>query len=198
MKLQNSLRNAVSDILIIDDHSQTLPISTLLTQIGYNVRQVARGQQALQDVLIYPPDLILLEIALPDISGYEVCRHLKAMERFQNIPIVFMSARAEPLDILQAFRFGGVDFMAKPLEEIELLARLETHLQNKRQQQQVYEQQLQLQAQNQQLQKQIQRLASSQGNPANSYRDFEGNLSLIESQRVSPAVRTIPLAASSH
>jgi signal transduction histidine kinase len=118
-----------SNILVVDD---TLPnlrlLAEILTEKGYKVRPVPNGELALSAARGFPPDLILLDIMMPGIDGYEVCKQLKADERTCDIPVIFISAINEVLDKVKAFAIGGVDYITKPFQVEEVLARVETHL----------------------------------------------------------------------
>jgi PleD family two-component response regulator len=134
------------NILIVDDTPQNLRLlSTTLTDRGYKVRSVINGAMALMGAQSAPPDLIMLDIKMPDMDGYEVCQRLKANECTREIPVIFISALDEVLDKVKAFTSGGVDYIPKPFHVEEVLARIENQLIIRRLQ-------LQLQAQNQQLQ----------------------------------------------
>ena len=138
-----------ADILAIDDTPENLQLlSQLLTERSYKVRSVTKGRTALRAAQAAPPDLILLDINMPEMGGYEVCEHLKADERTREIPVIFISALGETLDKVRAFQVGGVDFVTKPFQVEEVLARIETHLQ-------LCSLRQQLQQQNQQLQQVI-------------------------------------------
>jgi two-component system sensor histidine kinase/response regulator len=138
-----------ADILIVDDTPDNLRLlSIMLTEQGYKVRKAINGQRALQAVEAVPPDLILLDIRMPDMTGYDVCRRLKESEHTQDIPIIFISALDDVLDKVTAFDVGGVDYITKPFQAQEVLVRIGTHLNIKRLQQT-------LQAQNTQLQQEI-------------------------------------------
>ena len=100
----------------------------MLKDRGYKVRPVPSGKLALLAARRDPPDLILLDINMPDMNGYEVCEHLKADETLKGVPIIFISALTEPLDKVKAFAIGGVDYLTKPFHMEELHARVETHL----------------------------------------------------------------------
>src|SRR5438128_12541799 len=104
----------------------------MLKTRGYKVRPVPSGKLALQAAQRDPPDLILLDINMPEMNGYEVCEHLKADETLKAIPIIFISALTEPLDKVKAFAIGGVDYLTKPFQMEELHARVETHLKLRR------------------------------------------------------------------
>jgi PAS domain S-box-containing protein len=115
--------------LIVDDAPSNLCLlSQMLTQHGYKVRAVVSGERALEVVQMSPPDLILLDIMMPGMSGYEVCERLKADEQARDIPIIFISALDATEDKVRAFTAGGVDYVTKPFHSEEVLARVETHL----------------------------------------------------------------------
>jgi signal transduction histidine kinase len=117
------------DILIVDDTIPNLQLlSKMLTDEGYKVRAVPSGAMALTAAQSAPPDLILLDIALPDLNGYEVCQCLKRDDRTRNVPILFISALDDEMDKVKAFEVGGVDYITKPFQVAEVVARVETHL----------------------------------------------------------------------
>jgi diguanylate cyclase (GGDEF)-like protein len=117
------------DILIVDDTPNNLRfLSTTLSEQGYKVRSVMEGSMALTVAQAAQPDLILLDIMMPNIDGYEVCQKLKANEQTCDIPIIFLSALDEVLDKVKAFTVGGVDYITKPFQLEEVLARIQTHL----------------------------------------------------------------------
>ena len=117
------------DILVVDDIPANLHLlSQVLVEQGYKARAVTSGARALEAVRANPPDLILLDIVMPEMSGYEVCKHLKADEQSHDIPIIFISALDATEDKVRAFTAGGVDYVTKPLQSGEVLARVETHL----------------------------------------------------------------------
>lgn len=120
----------------------------MLAQLGYEVRKVINGQTALKTVQAAPPDLILLDVMMPDMNGYEVCQHLKASPLTSDIPVIFISALDEVLDKVKAFAVGGVDYITKPFSEEEVFARVENNLT-------IRKLQNQLQLRNLQLQKEI-------------------------------------------
>jgi len=122
-------RNYSGDILIVDDMPNNLRfLSTTLTEQGYKVRSVTEGLMALTVAQAAKPDLILLDIMMPNIDGYEVCQRLKANEQTCDIPVIFLSALDEVLDKVKAFNVGGVDYITKPFQLEEVLARIQTHL----------------------------------------------------------------------
>jgi PAS domain S-box-containing protein len=119
----------MGDILIIDDESANLKLlSELLGREGYQVRPINSPQLAIDSALAQPPKLILLDVRMPEIDGFEVCRLLKQDERTRDIPILFISALQDMQNIIRGFDAGGVDFISKPIQEEEVLARVRTHL----------------------------------------------------------------------
>lgn len=121
-------------ILIVDDTPANLQLlSGMLKERGYRARAVPSGKLALQAAAAEPPDLILLDITMPDMDGYEVCTRLKADPKLAHIPVIFLSALTETLDKVKAFSAGGVDYVAKPFQFEEVEARVEAHLRLERQ-----------------------------------------------------------------
>lgn len=117
------------DVLVVDDTLVNLRILTeMLAAQGYKVRPVTSGQQALAAAAAAVPDLVLLDINMPGMSGYEVCTQLKSQPETRDVPVIFMSARDEVLDKIRAFEVGGVDYVTKPFHLEELLARVATHV----------------------------------------------------------------------
>jgi signal transduction histidine kinase len=118
-----------ANILVVDDTVANLRLLVnLLAERGYKVRPASNGSMALSAALTEPPDLILLDILMPNMDGYEVCEQLKADEHTREIPVIFISAVSEVLDKVKAFAIGGVDYITKPFQVEEVLARVETHL----------------------------------------------------------------------
>ena len=137
------------NILVVDDTPDNLRLlSAILTEQGYKVRKALNGQTALSTVKASPPDLILLDINMPGMNGYEVCGQLKAEESTCEIPIIFISALDDVLDKVKAFSVGGVDYITKPFQGEEVLVRVANQLT-------ICHQKQQLQAQNLQLQQEI-------------------------------------------
>jgi signal transduction histidine kinase/DNA-binding response OmpR family regulator len=117
------------DILIVDDDLASLRLLlNLLTELGYEVRSVRDGSTALMIVAADPPDLILLDVQMPDMDGYQVCKQLKNNNASRDIPVLFISARDEVLDKVKGFEAGGVDYINKPYHADEILARIKAHL----------------------------------------------------------------------
>lgn len=116
-------------ILIVDDAPFNLRLLTAMLQDdGYEVRQAISGKFALQVVPIVKPDLILLDINMPEMDGYEVCRILKRMPEFKDIPVIFISALDGALDKEKAFAAGGLDYITKPFQLQDILSRVEMQL----------------------------------------------------------------------
>jgi len=137
------------NILIVDDTPDNLRLlAGILLQQGYDVRTVISGRMALMAAATLPPELILMDICMEEMNGYEVCRQLKRMPQTHDIPIIFLSALDGAIDKVMAFAAGGIDYIAKPFQMAEVLARVTTHLTLCRLQKQ-------LQAQNEVLQQQI-------------------------------------------
>jgi len=116
-------------VLIVDDTLENLRLlADLLGEEGYDVRPVTNGRQALQAVEQDPPDLILLDINMPEMDGYEVFRRLRLTERYSDLPVIFLTAMADTVDKVRAFNMGGVDYITKPFQLDEVLARVRTHI----------------------------------------------------------------------
>ncbi len=117
------------NILIVDDKPHNIMLlSSMLKQAGYNVRSTTSGMDGLQEVKNCPPDLILLDINMPEMDGYEVCQKLKSDEKSKDIPVIFLSALTEMEDKVKAFENGGVDYITKPFYFEEVKARVKTHV----------------------------------------------------------------------
>ncbi len=124
-----SLETPKANILVIDDTPENLHLlSAMLTEQGYKVRSVTKGSAGLRGAQTAPPNLILLDVNMPEMNGYEVCQHLKADQRTCEIPVIFISALGDVLDKVKAFQVGGVDYITKPFQVEEVLARVENHL----------------------------------------------------------------------
>jgi sigma-B regulation protein RsbU (phosphoserine phosphatase) len=128
------------NILIVDDTPANLRLlAQMLAERGYRVRPVPDGSLALEATRAEPPDLILLDIRMPEMNGYEVCERLKADAQTRDIPIIFISALDATQDKVRAFSVGGVDYVTKPFQVEEVLARVETHLALRKLQKQLQE-----------------------------------------------------------
>ena len=116
-------------VLIVDDLPNNVRLlSIMLTEKGYQVRKAINGQMALNTVRSLIPDLILLDINMPDLNGYQVCEQLKADEKTREIPVIFISALDDVFDKVKAFQVGGVDYISKPFQGEEVMARIENQL----------------------------------------------------------------------
>ncbi|WP_347278208.1 diguanylate cyclase [Leptolyngbya sp. FACHB-541] len=141
--------DAIGNLLIVDDQPDNLRVlSSILDQQGYKVRKALNGAIALQSAQIHPPDLILLDIMMPGMNGYEVCTALKASPETREVPVVFLSGVDSAADKVRAFAVGGSDYITKPFQAEEVLARVH--------------QQLMLQWQTQRLQREIQERKQAQ------------------------------------
>ncbi|MEG3858993.1 hybrid sensor histidine kinase/response regulator [Microcoleus sp. herbarium12] len=119
----------LGNILVVDDTPANLRLlAGILNGKGYKVRPVPSGELALSAAQGMPPDLILLDIMMPEMNGYEVCEKIKADERTRDIPVIFISAINDVLDKVKAFAVGGVDYITKPFQVEEVLVRVKTHL----------------------------------------------------------------------
>ncbi len=116
-------------ILIVDDTQGNIQIlGTILLKEGYQVNVARNGVHALNLVEKVMPDLILLDIMMPEMDGFETCRHLKSSPQTKNIPVIFLTARTDTEDIVKGFEVGAVDYISKPFNATELLVRVQTHL----------------------------------------------------------------------
>ena len=127
----NEHKNGVhpSKILIVDDAPINVKLmSDMLSKAGYQIVPETNSHQVLVDAQQENPDLILLDIMMPGLDGYEVCRQLKSDETTRDIPVIFMSALTQTNDKLKGFEAGGVDYVTRPFKQKEILARVEVHL----------------------------------------------------------------------
>ncbi len=128
-------RHDAPNILLVDDTPESLELlSGMLKDSHYRIRAALSGDLALLSARNDPPDLILLDINMPGMDGYEVCRRLKADAELKDIPVIFLSALSEQIDKVRAFGVGGVDYVTKPFQLEEVCARVETHLRLRRMQ----------------------------------------------------------------
>ena len=133
MNEQNYSQDPPSVPMVDDTPANLELLSGMLKGRGYKVRAAVSGELALRAVRNSPPDLILLDIMMPEMDGYEVCEKLKAEERLKEIPVIFLSVLSETMDKVKAFGAGGVDYITKPFQFEEVEARVETHLELRRQ-----------------------------------------------------------------
>lgn len=119
----------IGNILIVDDEPAALKLlKDILTVDGHMVRPFNNGELALRSVMVEAPELILLDIRMPDMNGFEVCRRIKEDERLKDIPVIFISAASDMEDKVRAFQEGGVDYITKPFQKEEIIARVKTHI----------------------------------------------------------------------
>ena len=123
----------MSKILIIDDEPDVRDIIRYnLAKEGHELETAENGLEGLKKVDSFHPDLVILDMMMPGMDGYETCRRLKVMDKMKPIPIIFLTARAQTEDVVLGFEVGGVDYVTKPFQAAELLARIRTHLELKR------------------------------------------------------------------
>jgi len=119
----------IKDILIVDDTPENLTVlRSILAKEGFRVRPALNGDLALKAVQAELPDLILLDIMMPEMDGYEVCRQLKSDPKTSDIPVLFISALDGTADKVKGFQYGGVDYITKPFQHEDVLSRVQTHL----------------------------------------------------------------------
>lgn len=129
MEIDRSLIVKGADILVVDDTLENLTLLTkMLKDSGYAVRPVPNGRLALQAAANKKPDLILLDITMPEMDGYEVCQKIKADAKLHDIPVLFISALSQTEEKLKAFEVGGIDYITKPFQYDEVKARVDAHL----------------------------------------------------------------------
>jgi len=116
-------------ILIVDDNKENLKVvSNFLKELHYKIALATDGKSAIEILKVHAIDLILLDVMMPDIEGYEVCRIIKKEDKWKEIPIIFLTAKVETDNIVEGFQAGGVDYILKPFKKEELFARVKTHL----------------------------------------------------------------------
>lgn len=161
-------------ILIVDDQPDNLRLlSTTLTDARYKVKSAISAQMALIGLQTALPELILLDIMMPDMNGYQLCQQLKANTPTKEIPVIFLSALDDEADKLKAFDLGGVDYITKPFKTQEVLARVKNQLTLVRQQQRITEQNLQLSQQNLRLEQLNHELRQANTELIRSNKDLE-------------------------
>jgi signal transduction histidine kinase len=146
MHSEREKNSTVFNILIVDDFPLNLQVlGAILEAEGYNVRPVPNGRLALRVAGKEKPDLILLDIMMPEMDGFEVCRQLKENQDLRDIPVIFISALNNTSDIVRALKSGGVDYITKPFQIKEVTARVSTHLQIQQQRREIEWQRRELQ-----------------------------------------------------
>lgn len=123
------MKDKTVKILIIDDNPSNLKLLTkILFQQGYGVRIAPSAKLGINSVMAEVPDLILLDIKMPDMDGYTVCQDLKAKDKTCDIPVIFISGLEDTMDKVKAFKMGGVDYIVKPFDTEEVIVRIENQL----------------------------------------------------------------------
>ncbi len=133
MPVDSMVRDLQPNVLIVDDSPENLDVLTaILDGKGYALRPVTSGRAALRSIRTFTPDIILLDIVMSDMDGIELCGRIKSNRLLKDIPVIFISARHEALEKVQAFAVGGVDYVTKPFQPEEVIARVDTHLKLRR------------------------------------------------------------------
>src|SRR5262245_42180671 len=116
-------------ILVVDDTPANIQtVSAILKASGYQLSVATSGHQALDVLRHVRPDLILLDVMMPELDGFDTCRRIKSDDTWRDIPVIFLTAKTETADIVKGFEIGAVDYVAKPFNAHELLARVNTHV----------------------------------------------------------------------
>ena len=194
-------KHFLADILIVDDIPANVQLlSMMLIENGYKVRKIIDPKRALTAINLQKPDLILLDIKMPGMNGYEVCRQLKASEITCDIPVIFISALDDIFDKVKGFEAGGADYIIKPFEPVEVLARVSAQLKMQGLQQQLRSANAQLGAQNVQLGQEIQERQRAQANlllllhaVSHDLRSPISGMSLLLQSRLNDATSTIAI-----
>ena len=154
MNKQNTIDKA--DILIVDDRAENLRLlAVMLAAQGYEIRTAISGKLCIKAVNVLPPDLVLLDINMPEMNGYQVCQHLKSNLATKDIPVIFLSALNEPLDKVKAFEVGGNDYITKPFQLEEVCIRIKNQLKISTLQTQLAIQKKELEIKNKRLEREI-------------------------------------------
>ena len=152
MSVHTPAKPAKSKVLIVDDDPQNLYILLEILKSNYAIVAAKNGTKALEFATQKPyPDLIVLDVMMPDVDGYTLCQTIKSQPETQDIPIIFISALDKTLDKVKAFEVGGVDYITKPFQREEILARVANHIEIDRLRRQLYHQTVQLADKNQEL-----------------------------------------------
>src|SRR5215475_1520364 len=128
-KLSEPLTSTSARILVVDDTPANIQtLTSILKEHGYQLSVATNGRQALEAIEKVHPDLVLMDVMMPEMDGYEACSRIKASPSWRDLPIIFLSAKTDASDIVHGFELGAVDYVAKPFNAHELLARVNTHL----------------------------------------------------------------------
>lgn len=173
MKSNNDLNKEQHKVLIVDDIPENLQVlSSILHEKGIEISFATNGEQALESVRYNKPDLILLDIAMPGMDGFEVCKILKSEKETYDIPVIFLTARTGSEDIIKGFEAGAIDFVTKPFNAKELTTRVFTHIELKKSKDTISTQNLQLKKLNQTKDKLLSIVAHDLKNPFNALIGF--------------------------
>ncbi|MCK5524090.1 MAG: hybrid sensor histidine kinase/response regulator [Thiomargarita sp.] len=176
-------------LLIVDDFPANLSnLFAYLRKVGFNVNIAESGEDALEEITYSKPDIILLDVMMPGLDGYETCHHLKANKETCDIPVIFMTALIDTADKIKGFEMGAVDYIIKPIQQEEVLARVTTHITLSKLQKKFKKQAVELRQQNNELEAFAHTIAYDLKNPLNTISDLcdtfnlEGTLSSQEGQ----------------
>lgn len=150
-------------ILIVDDERFNLNILVDILKPDYNIIVAKNGKQAIVRAMSNLPDMILLDIVMPEMDGFEVCKNLKENEQTKDIPIIFISALGETQKKVKCFSLGGVDYITKPFRAGEVLARVKTHLALRMMQKQLEKKNAQLESQKRELERTLAEISTLRG-----------------------------------
>ncbi len=160
-------------ILVVDDQPQNLKLVGTVLRNDYNLIIADNGEKAIKAAIEGKPDLILLDIMMPEMSGYEVCEILKKNSDTADIPIIFLTAKAETYDIVKGFELGGVDYVTKPFHHQEIIARINTHLELKNSKEIIKMQYDELKKKNDELEHKKKELEDRNQNLTKAYKHLE-------------------------
>ncbi len=167
-------------LLIVDDVPANLGVLfTYLREIGFSVCVAENGNDALEQIAYAEPDVILLDVMMPGIDGFETCSRLKADEKTRDIPVIFMTALSETVDKVKGFNIGAVDYITKPVQQEEVLARVTTHMTLRQQQKTLEQQKQELQQQNSELEAFAHTVAHDLKNPLGVIMGFSNLLKKV-------------------
>jgi two-component system, sensor histidine kinase and response regulator len=137
--------NQPFSILVVDDNQDNLKVvSNFLKEMGYQIALSLGAQDAMKILLENEIDLILLDIMMPEVDGFTLCRQIKTEERLKDIPIIFLTARTDTADLVEGFKVGGVDYITKPFQKEELIVRVQNHIELAHSRKQILEQSKQI------------------------------------------------------
>jgi signal transduction histidine kinase len=171
MNIPTNEHRSASQILIVDDVPENLQVlGSMLQRKGYDVNVASGGADAIALAQKHPPDLILLDVAMPHMDGFQVCETLKSKEETKHIPIMFLTAHSDKERIVRGFQVGGVDYVTKPFHAAELLARVRTHLELKESRELIMQRNLELQRINDEKNELLGIVAHDLKNPLNAIR----------------------------